>query len=253
MRTMHIDNERLGVVMLREAFAPGQADANGTPLVDGATGELVYHARVLIPGGADGGFGHGTTPIQARVRMVGVDPGIPAGTPVRLEGRTTVTAWARMERTRYVDAGVTITAANVTTAPNELPDLVGMLALRFHFPSGGNAVLVSQSHNDRPGEEFPYTATLMLPAGSVDGVANVLVRVNPAELLGSPVDADFLGRLVIPDQSDVGRNNKPDILVYANTLRPIEGASTYAPPASSRRRQAAEPNGDTAPTEETVS
>lgn len=256
-KTMHIDTERLGVVFLREAFAPAMADNQGTILTDAASGDTVFHARVVIPGGA-AGFGHTVAPFEARLRVVGFDPGIESGTPIRLEGRTSITWWTNTERGRYVDAGYTITAVAVTAAHDERPHLQGMLPVRFYFPSGGEATLLSVEL-ERPGDDYPYTATIGMPVGHVTpqgtkGNPTVFVRTQPAEDLWR-VDADWQARLVLPDRDDLGRNNKPDIVVYANALRAAGPASEYTPPERTRRGRQADTNGDTVtavPTEENV-
>jgi hypothetical protein len=89
MRSLLIDTDRLGPVLLREA--PRRLERDGSP-VTSAEGEPVLMGRLVVPGGAKSAYAENPTPTQVRLKVLGSDRGLKAGV-VRLGGRVTVTRW----------------------------------------------------------------------------------------------------------------------------------------------------------------
>src|SRR5687768_11231884 len=191
MRTLLIDTDWLGSVLLREA--PRRLERDGSP-VTSAEGEPVLRGRLVVPGGAKSAYADNPTPTQVRLKVLGSDRGLQAGV-VRLGGRVTVTRWfQRGPRGGNSKSELTVSAERIEPVSGPAT-VTGWLPVQFMAPTVGDLPLLL---GEVPLEGGGWRAYLSLPAGSVEGVAEVDSRTPVSHLVGSYVRPTLWAKLIQP-------------------------------------------------------
>ena len=139
MRTLLVDTERLGAVLLREA--PRRLERDGAPVTN-SDGEALYMGRIVLPGGAKNAYTDQATPREVRIKRTGTDGGLRPGI-VKLAGRCTLTRWyVRGGRGVNAKSELTLSAERVEPAANETPTIAGWLPVELDYPNRSDAPLL---------------------------------------------------------------------------------------------------------------
>jgi hypothetical protein len=227
MRTLLVDVERLGVVMLRET--PRRLERDGNPVAT-ADGEVIFLGRLIVPGGARTPWAAAPSPLEVRLKTLGSDRGLRPG-PVRLGGRVSLTAWyQRGGRGSDAKSELTVSAQEITPAPGGQVQLAGWLPVRLMTPNPSDPLLLL----DQVPIDGGFRTYLMTPEGAVEGLAEVTSTVSVTHLVGKYVTVDLTAKLVVPDREDVGRSTKSEL--------PLAGTNWQAvdEPKPARRERPAE-------------
>jgi len=232
MRTLLIDTDRLGPVMLREA--PRRLERDGDPLAN-ARGEPIFPGRLIVPGGARSTYSDQPSPREVRLKTVGSDRGLRPGV-VRLAGRVTLTAWyQRGGRGRDATSELTVSAERIEPAQGRV-STSGWLPVRFMTPTPTDAPLVL---DQAPLQDGGFRVYVMLPEGSVDGLAEVTSPLSVEHLIGQYAVPELWAKLVVPDREDIGRTSKAELPLMATSW--AEAGKVPAP-----RREAKPDTGEVA-------
>ncbi len=238
MDTWHIDTDALGPLRLRVAPTV-VATRDGEVIPDPRTKQPIYMGELIVPGVSPGRRGP-TFPKGIRVRFLGEAPkGLEDGQIVRLGGKVTVSAWYRPSARRGDNPASEITISPEAMQPTTEPEKEGVLRrlLPLRSPSPGMLPWTLLDVYEPEGADG-LVAMVMTPVdtygndGTVEGALNGAPDIG---LIGRQVQlVDVRGRIVFPDQRDVGRNLKSELVVTVGSIvehRDLVTVSNGAKPA----------------------
>lgn len=224
MRTMNVDIDRLGPVVLRDMDSEQRVNDEG---------EISYRGAVIVPGKR--------APIEIRLRTR--QPYNDGPGAVRMLGNVRLTAWTNGRR-NATNSDVTISCDRIERTSDQ-PNLIGR-GVPVELPPMMLLALGRRTAGDDP----RTPASLMLPADHYDrdrGAVDVAVAAQPDLMITAQarvVAAEALIRL--PDADDQpGRFNKATIIIEAARLDPAALAPAPAP-KTGRRNDAEQPGEVTA-------
>lgn len=220
------------VYMLRKGFEQ-LATADGTPIPDRQTGQLVWVGEILVPGLVN--FGLNDKPETINIKIVGgPNPNLGDLTPIRFEGAVKLSAWYARARGGS-KSDLTINAERVIAAPNSAPRTRGGMPAAV---PDVEAIFLGQhgyEDADRPGEcDVTFAPNDIF---TVEGSASVICTSKvPDELLLADVrPVGLRAYFRLPDAADVNQRTKAELILGCSSFERRVAAS------NGRARRQAEP------------